>query len=152
MASSRTIVVTGAASGIGAAACRLLRQDGDMVIGIDIRQPAAGMVDRYVVMDQSDSASIYTAVSTLPDNIDGLMNIAGVPPSPDFSPSVVLKTNFFGLREFTQKMLGKISQGGAIVNLTSGAGMGWPQNIPLLQEALAINDMCLVDDFVARHE
>lgn len=152
MSNSRTIVVTGAASGIGAAAAKLLTEDGDTVIGIDIREPAAGNVERFVIMDQSDSTSIDKAVSALPDQIDGLLNIAGVPPSPKFSPSAVLKTNFFGLRELTQKLVSKTQKGGAIVNLTSGAGMGWAQNIPLLIEALAITDMDAVDEFVARHE
>jgi NAD(P)-dependent dehydrogenase (short-subunit alcohol dehydrogenase family) len=65
---------------------------------------------------------------------------------------MVLKTNFYGLRAFTRKVLGKISQGGAIVNMSSGAGMGWPQNIPLLREALAIDDMDAIDEFVTRHQ
>ncbi|MCK5325472.1 MAG: hypothetical protein KAJ57_05670 [Woeseiaceae bacterium] len=64
----------------------------------------------------------------------------------------MLKTNFYGLREFTRKLLPKMSAGAAIVNLSSGAGMGWRQNIPLLQEALAINDIKEVDAFVAQHQ
>jgi len=151
MANQRVIVVTGAASGIGAAAAQLLRESGDTVIGVDIKEPAAGIVDQFVAMDQSDSAAISAAIAELPANISGLINSAGVPPGPQHSPAMVLKTNFYGLREFTQKLLAKISKGSAIVNLTSGAGMGWAQNIPLLQEALAINDIRDVDDFAACH-
>ena len=109
MTNSRVIVVTGAASGIGAAAARLLREDGETVIGIDITEPAAGSVDQFVSMDQSDPASIDAAVAKLPDGLDGLMNIAGVAPSPKSPPAVVLKTNFYGVRAFTRKLLGKIS-------------------------------------------
>jgi NAD(P)-dependent dehydrogenase (short-subunit alcohol dehydrogenase family) len=109
MTNSRVIVVTGAASGIGAAAARLLKEDGETVIGIDIREPAAGSVDQFVSMDQSDPASIDAAVARLPE-------------------------------------------GGAIVNMSSGAGMGWPQNIPLLREALAIEDMDAIEEFVTRHQ
>jgi len=152
MADKRVIVVTGAASGIGAAAAQLLREARDTVIGVDIKEPAAGNVDQFVTMDQSDSASIDAAISKLPDEIDGLINSAGVPPGPKYSPTTVLETNFYGLREFTQKLLAKMPEGGAVVNLTSGAGMGWAQNIPLLQEALAINEISDVDEFVTRHE
>ncbi len=152
MANSRTIAVTGAASGIGAAAARLLKEDGETVIGVDINEPAAGIVDHFVSMDQSDPVSIDAAVSMLPDGLDGLLNVAGVPPSPKFPPATVLKTNFYGLREFTWKLLRKISKGGAIVNLSSGAGMGWPHNIPLLRKALAIDDMDAIEEFVARHQ
>lgn len=152
MANQRVIVVTGAASGIGAAAAQLLRDLGNTVVGVDIREPAAGNVDQFVAMDQSDSASIDAAISEMPDDIDGLINSAGVPPGPKHSPAMVLKTNFYGLREFTQKLLAKISKGSAVVNLTSGAGMGWAQNVSLLQEALAIKEISDVDDFVARHK
>jgi len=152
MARKRVIVVTGAASGIGAAVAQSLRESRDTVIGVDIKEPAADDVNQFVAMDQSDSAAINAAVSEMPEKIDGLINSAGVPPGPKHSPAMVLKTNFYGLREFTQKVLAKMSKGSAIVNLTSGAGMGWAQNIPLLQEALAIKEISDVDDFVARHE
>lgn len=152
MGNKRVIVVTGAASGIGAAAAQLLRESGDVVIGVDIREPASGNVDQFVPMDQGDSASIDAAISELPDNIDGLINSAGVPPGPKHSPATVLKTNFYGLREFTHKLLVKMSKGSAIVNLTSGAGMGWAQNTALLQEALAIKEISDVEDFATRHE
>lgn len=152
MANRRVIVVTGAASGIGAATAQLLSEAGDTVIGVDINEPATGNVDQFVLMDQGDSASIDAAISASPDKIDGLINSAGVPPGPNHSPATVLKINFYGLREFTQKLLTKMSRGSAIVNLTSGAGMGWAQNIPLLQEALAIDKIADVDDFAARHE
>ena len=148
----KIIVVTGAASGIGAAVSELVRDAGDVVIGVDINAPAADSVDQFVSMDQSDPASIEAAVSHLPDKIDGLINSAGVPPSPKYPPGLVLKTNFYGLREFTGKLLPRMSINGAIVNLSSGAGMGWPQNIPLLREALSINNINEVDSFVARHQ
>lgn len=144
--------MTGAASGIGAATVELLRESGDFVIGIDIKEPAVDNVNQFVPMDQSDSVSVEAAISELPGDIDGLVNSAGVPPGPNHSPAMVLKTNFYGLREFTQKLMVKMSNGSSIVNLTSGAGMGWAQNTSLLQEALAINDISDVDDFVARHK
>ncbi len=152
MPGQKVIVVSGAASGIGAAVAELVRETGDFVIGVDIKEPVAGSVDQFIAMDQSDSASIKAAVSRLPQKIDGLVNSAGVPPAPENPPGLVLKTNFFGLREFTNCLLTKMSSGGAIVNLSSGAGLGWPQNIPLLQDALAIDDIEAVDDFVARHQ
>lgn len=152
MATARTIVVTGAASGIGAASAALLRADGDLVIGIDIKEPPAGSVDRFVSMNQADAVSIAAAVAQIPDRVHGLINSAGVPPGAEYPPDLVLKTNFYGLREFTTKLLSKISRGGAIVNLSSGTGMGWRENLPLLKQALEINDLSQVAGFVTRHK
>ena len=152
MASGRTIVITGSTSGIGAATASLLRDGGDTVIGVDINEPGEGTVDQFVYMDQNDTASIDSAITKLSDGIYGVVNSAGVPPAERVPPAHVLRVNFYGLRNFTQKMLSKIVRGGAIVNLSSGAGMGWPQNIDLLKEALAITDMQEVDSLAERHQ
>lgn len=45
-----------------------------------------------------------------------------------------------------------MSKGSVIVNLSSGAGMGWAQNVPLIKEALAIEEFDEVDRFVAQHQ
>lgn len=152
MASNRTIVVTGCSSGIGAASAALLRQGGNTIIGVDLNDPAKESVDQFVQMDQSDSGSIEKAIAKLPDDIHGVVNSAGVPPAERFPPAHVLKVNFYGLREFTTKLLPKIARGGAIVNLSSAAGMGWLTNIELLKEALAITNLNDVDAYVERHE
>jgi NAD(P)-dependent dehydrogenase (short-subunit alcohol dehydrogenase family) len=152
MVSKKTIVVTGCSSGIGAASAALLKQDGDTIIGVDLNDPATGAVDQFVQMDQGDSKSIEEAVAKIPGDIDGLVNSAGVPPAERFPPAYLLKVNFYGLREFTVKVLPKIATGGAIVNLSSAAGMGWPTNAELLKEALAITDPNDVNEFAERHE
>jgi NAD(P)-dependent dehydrogenase (short-subunit alcohol dehydrogenase family) len=152
MADGRTIVVTGCSSGIGAASATLLKRGGDTIIGVDLNDPANDSVDQFVQMDQSDSESIDKAVRKLPDGIYGVVNSAGVPPAERFPPAHLLKVNFYGLREFTQKLLPQIAKGGAIVNLSSAAGMAWPTNIELLKEALAISDLNDVDAFAEKHE
>lgn len=152
MASERTIVVTGCSSGIGAASVEILKQGKDRIIGVDINEPTTGSVDEFVHMDQSDSKSIEAAVEKLPGNFYGLVNSAGVPPAERFPPAQVLKVNFYGLREFTMKSLPKVTRGGAIVNLSSAAGMAWPTNIELLKKALAITDLDDVDAFAEKHK
>jgi NAD(P)-dependent dehydrogenase (short-subunit alcohol dehydrogenase family) len=146
------IIVTGCSSGIGAASAALLKQGGDTIVGVDINDPATGSVDHFVYMDQSDSGSIEKAIAKLPVDIYGVVNSAGVPPAERFPPAHLLKVNFYGLREFTMKLLPKIARGGAIVNLSSAAGMGWPTNTEFLKEALAVTNLNDVDEFTERHE
>ncbi|TNF09497.1 MAG: SDR family oxidoreductase [Gammaproteobacteria bacterium] len=148
---NKTIVVTGASSGIGAACVALLKRRGAKVIGMDINEPAASSVDQFVAFNQGSLDSIDQAVEKLPSGIDALFNIAGVAPSPRFSAVDVLKINFFGLRYFTEKMIDKLKDGAAIVNMSSGTGTGWPTNIENIKAFLALNNIDDVEGFVADH-
>ena len=147
----KRIVVTGAASGIGAACVAMLKARGANIIGLDINEPSAGSVDEFIKFNQSDLASIDEATAKLPSDLDGLLNIAGIAPSPSFSPADVLKINFFGLRYFTEKLVGKLKDNAAIINMSSGTGSGWPTNIENIKTVLAMDEMSQIDDFVTEH-
>ncbi len=152
MLRGKTIVVTGAAHGIGAATLRIAKAQGAKVIGVDIAETADG-ADRFVRADLSDPQSIDSAVRAIGAGIDGLANIAGLPPTKGRVP--VLKVNFVGLCAFTQALVGNLNDGASIVNLASLAGSGWPQrpaavrrfideadfhNVEALCDALDIDD------------
>ena len=57
MLAGKTVIVTGAASGIGAATARLVRAWGGRVIAVDRHEPA-DPVDSYFAADLSDRAAI----------------------------------------------------------------------------------------------
>ena len=147
----KTVVVTGAASGIGAETVRTLRRAGASVVGMD-RNRAAG-VDRFVAVDLSEPASIAQAVSALPGDVDALCNIAGLPPTA--GRLAVLKVNVLGLRALTEAVVPLLNDAAAIVNVASLAGVGWPaaadavriflaqadfDNVEALCDALEIDD------------
>ncbi|WP_461593979.1 SDR family oxidoreductase [Thiomonas sp.] len=94
----KKIVVTGAASGIGAETVKELKGEGATVVGVD-RNPADG-ADHFVRADLSDPASIAHAAAAVGGGIDALCNIAGLPPTR--SAAAVLRVNFPGLRAFTE--------------------------------------------------
>ena len=76
--SARTVVVTGAASGIGFATAELFRDLGDTVIGLDLSASVPEGV-RYVECDLARTESIDAAVAGLGvDGIDVLANVAGI--------------------------------------------------------------------------
>jgi NAD(P)-dependent dehydrogenase (short-subunit alcohol dehydrogenase family) len=122
MLQGKTIVITGAASGIGAATAELARSQGAEVIGVDIAPPPSGAAN-YFQADLSDAASIDALVERLPQGIDGLANIAGLPPTRPAAQ--VLKVNLVGLKRLTLGLLPKLSRGASIVNLASLAGHEW---------------------------
>ncbi|MCB0976265.1 MAG: SDR family oxidoreductase [Acidimicrobiales bacterium] len=92
----RTVVVTGSASGMGAATCRRLEQDGQRVIGVDLR-------DANVVADLSTAEGRRTAidgVTALADgSIDGIVTWAGVSGLTDRPGRLVAAVNYFGTVE-----------------------------------------------------
>src|SRR4051812_18725877 len=89
----RTIVVTGSASGMGAATKARLEAAGERVIGVDIR-------DADIVADLGTAegrAAAIAAVGELSDGvIDGLVTWAGLPGLTDRPGSLLVSVNYFG--------------------------------------------------------
>lgn len=123
MLHGKTIIITGAASGIGAATAALAASQGAEVISVDINPPA-DPVGRFFRVDLSDPSSIDTLVAALPPDADGLANIAGLPPTRP--AAAVLAVNLVGLKYLTTQLVPKLADGASIVNLASLAGLGWP--------------------------
>ncbi|MBC8058920.1 MAG: coniferyl-alcohol dehydrogenase [Rhizobiales bacterium] len=118
----KTIIVTGASSGIGAATAALVASQGADVIAVDVNAPASP-VGSFMQADLSEKASIDRLVAALPHGADGLANVAGLPPTR--TPEQVLKVNLVGLKYLTTQLVPKLADGAAIVNLASLAGLGW---------------------------
>ena len=133
---SKTIIVTGAASGIGAETAKQLKNLGHTIIAFD-RNEVKENVDQYISIDLSDEESIRKAVSLFDGKADALCNIAGVPPT--VPPELQIKVNFFGLRLFTELMIDKLNDGASIINLASVAGNKWKDNLAILNELFKTN-------------
>ena len=138
----KKIIVTGAASGIGAESAKEIKRQGGTVIGIDLNQPANN-IDEYIRADLTDPESIESAVRELPDGIDAICNIAGLPPTKD--RVMVLKVNFLGLRHFTELMISKLNNNASIVNMASLAGFEWYKAGGQIKELLTLRDFDRVE-------
>ena len=123
MLQDKTIIVTGAASGIGAATASLIAAQGAKVISVDINRPAEP-VGEFFQADLSDKSSIDALVAAMPAGVNGLANVAGLPPTKPVS--AVLAVNLVGLKYLTTQLIAKLADGASIVNLASLAGLGWP--------------------------
>jgi NAD(P)-dependent dehydrogenase (short-subunit alcohol dehydrogenase family) len=134
----RNVVVTGAASGMGQAAARLLVDLGANVHALDIADVSVP-VTRALKVDMKDSAAIDAALAELPAEIDALFNCAGVP-SPPFSARDAVLINFSGLRYLTECLIPRIDEGGAVASIASTAGMGWKANLERVREFLALDN------------
>jgi len=124
----KTIVVTGCCSGIGADFAKLARLAGARVIGIDRNDPTLTL-DGFVKADLGDAKAIDAAVKQLPERIDALANIAGVPGTAPVD--LVARVNYLGLCHLTHALLPRMGEGGAIVNISSILGAEWPARLEL---------------------
>jgi len=122
----KTIVVTGIGSGIGAETARFLRAGGARVIGVDRQEPTITL-DGFVKADLSEQVAIDEAVKHLPERIDALANIAGVPGTAPVDS--VARVNYLGLRHLTLRLLERVGEGGAVVHVASILGAEWPQRL-----------------------
>ncbi len=143
--SGKTIIVTGVASGIGAATAAEIRRCGGDVIGVD-RHPAPD-IEQFHRADLSDRDAVDALAAALPDDADGLCNIAGVAPTQP--GDVVLRVNTLALIRLTSALAPRLASGASIVNLASMAGNGWRDHLDEVTELLAL-DWDDVSDFVVR--
>ncbi len=133
----KRVVVTGAASGMGRAATELLVEDGADVHAIDI-QPLEGDGITGYQLDLRDSAAVREVAGAIPEPVDVLLNCAGLARLPD--PVDVARVNFIGLRRLTEELLAKMDRGGAIGNIASKSGAGWPWLLDEILPVLKIED------------
>ena len=129
----RRVVVTGCASGIGAATASLLQERGAYVIGLDVNEADAG-ISEFIACDLTDLVNIDSAVAAIKGPIHGLANVAGVPGS--FDAEVVMRVNTLGLRHLTEALMPRLEKNSAIVQVASGAGSGWRARIDLIRNLL----------------
>ena len=122
----QTIVITGCSSGIGAEAARYLRLNGARVIGVD-RHPPMLTLDAFVQGDLSEQVAIDAVIKQLPERIDHLCNVAGLPGTA--SADLVGRVNYLGLRHLTERLIERMPAGGSVVNVSSILGYEWPERL-----------------------
>ena len=134
----KRVVITGAYSGVGAAAVELLSSlEASEIIALDIKRPR-GPITRFIETNMGDAAAIDAAAAAIDGPVDVLFSNAGIAAT---SPALdVMKVNYLGVRRLSEALLPKIREGGAIAITASIAGGQWAAHLTEIQELRAISD------------
>ena len=130
------VVVTGAASGMGAATAQILVDLGAEVTAIDIK-PTDVPVARFArggPPRSSGDRGGRRRRSTGP--VDGLFSCAGLP-GPPFSELDTMKVNFVGARHLAEQLVPKMRAGSSISAISSSAAVGWWDQMETIGPLLA---------------
>jgi len=135
-----TVIVTGAASGIGRAVASRIAREGGRVIAVDVSgERLAALADELgelllvpVLADITSEDGVAAILAAAGDRVDALANVAGL--SDDFAPlhevsdtvlEQVFAVNVFGVIRLTRAVLPLMMKAGAgsIVNIASEAAL-----------------------------
>jgi 3-oxoacyl-[acyl-carrier protein] reductase len=120
-------LITGAASGIGAATRTAFLEAGAEVLGLDLRRPVGAEVG-FILADLADPAAITAAVAEAVNRLGGidiLVNCAGIEIDEPFGATSVeqmdrmYQVNLRGTMLVAQAVLPHMPKGGRIINLAS---------------------------------
>lgn len=135
----RTYVVSGAASGIGAATTALLREQGHEVVTVDLR-------DADVTADLSTPEGRAAAVAGVRERaavVHGVVPAAGIGGFTGTDPALVVSVNYFGAVALVEGLRPAMTEGGGAVFLASNSITGQPG------WAGGVADVCLAGDEAA---
>ena len=145
----KRVIVTGAASGMGAATASILVDLGAEVHAIDIKKPDASGLASFTECDLREPAQIDSAVDRIGSVVNMLFNCAGLPNTfPDLD---VMLVNFCGLRHLTERVVPNMTSDGAIACIASTAGIGWLQNMETLGGLVFTPDFAAAKQWCVEH-
>ncbi|GAA3830232.1 SDR family oxidoreductase [Nocardioides panacisoli] len=120
-----TYAVSGAASGIGAAVAARLTGDGHRVIAVDLKE---GDVRADLSTEDGRQAAIAEVRHLAEGRLDGVVPCAGLGPVTGLDPAQLVSVNYFGAIALVEGLRPLLTDGGAVVVLSSNsvtAQPGW---------------------------
>ncbi|MDR1495586.1 MAG: SDR family oxidoreductase [Clostridiales Family XIII bacterium] len=144
----KTVVVSGASSGMGEAAAALLTELGAKVYAIANKKKIQVPVEKRYNTDLGDKRNIDALIAELPQHIDALFLCQGMAQTSD-NHLLVQKVNFLSVMYMAEALLGRIPDRGSVTLISSNGGFNWQKDFKICREVIDIGDY---DGIVAWYE
>ena len=146
----KTVVVTGASSGMGEAAAKMLVE-----LGAEVHACGSGNRSRITYTpakeyyyDLSEKTALDALIEALPKKIDALFVCQGI--SMGVNPDLkVMKVNFLSVKYLVEALAPRVVDNGSITIISSSGGFGWEQTFA---RSKTIIDLPTYEDTVAWFE
>lgn len=131
----KTVVVTGASSGMGEAAGKMLVDLGAKVYAVGNRKKIAYHPEGEFYADLSEKAALDALIAQLPEKIDALFICQGI--SQGLNPDLLVqKVNFLIVKYLAENLAPRIADNGSITIISSNGGFGWEKAFDLCKEVI----------------
>ena len=137
----KNVVITGAGSGMGNAAARLLTALGARVYAAVRRKPLDFPVEKEIQVDLGVPEGVGRLAAALPAEIEALFLCHGISNTLGKTNALQVNlTNFFSFKLLTEALLPRIADNGSVTFISSNGGQNWRKNIGACREVIACRD------------
>jgi NAD(P)-dependent dehydrogenase (short-subunit alcohol dehydrogenase family) len=136
----KNVVITGAGSGMGLAATKLLKDLGAHIYATVRRKPLGFEVTREITVDLGIPAQIDALVGELPDRIDAMFLCHGISNAQGNTNELEVNlVNFFSFKYITEKLLPRVTDDGSVTFISSNGGRQWRDSLAECLDIIGCN-------------
>ena len=126
----KNVVITGAGSGMGYAASRLLKELGANVYATVRRKPLDFPVAKEIKADLNSQSGVDAVIAELPESVDALFICHGISNNLGKTNAMEVQlTNFYSFKYLTEKLLQRITDNGSVTFISSDGGKDWRSSL-----------------------
>ena len=131
----KTVVVTGAASGMGEAATKMLVDLGAAVHAVGHKKKIETPVAKAHYADLGAKDEIDRLLSALPERIDAAFLCQGMAQTKD-NHVRVQRVNFLGVRYLAEALAPRVADNGSFTLISSNGGFGWQDHFAVCKAVI----------------
>lgn len=148
----RNVLVTGAGSGMGKAAARLLSELGANVYATVRRKPVDFPVTKQIPCDLGSKDGVDAMLAQLPQTLEAIYICHGISNTQGNSNALQVQlTNFFSFKYIAEQLLPRIADDGSVTFISSDGGKAWRDKIAVCRQVIACKTWKEAGDWYRMH-